>query len=415
MAEGRRLWTHRDRPEERTHLRWGAAALLVLVGVVSALVVPQGPDAAAGPAFDRASVAAAAADPPAALPVTTAEGPVAAPEVQPVNAPLPLKPTIPVGKGMWMHVFKRAYGGDPNLIVNHALSHGISHLYVRLGSSRMGFYAQGDLDRLLPVAHANGLKVVGWDFPYLDNVVGDVSRAVDEIRYRTPDGHGIDAFSADIETPSEGTNLTTANVEDYGEWLRGYAGPQFPLIAAVPRPNPKRWYPYAEATAYFDAIAPMVYWVNRDPATDVAGAIQALAPLGKPVIPVGQAYDPGIDGSHAWGPPSAADINKFMQTAADLGVASFSFWAWDTASPEQWQAISNSQLLHLRPLAEGPDKGERVAALQRVLKGLGHPIAVDGTFGAGTQAALAETQRQLGLPASGLLDRATLIALKQPR
>jgi peptidoglycan hydrolase-like protein with peptidoglycan-binding domain len=104
-----------------------------------------------------------------------------------------------------------------------------------------------------------------------------------------------------------------------------------------------------------------------------------------------------------------------MQTAADLGVASYSFWAWDTASGEQWAAIGNSRLLQLRPLFNGPDLGERVSALQRVLKGLGQPIAVDGNFGAHTQAALAELQRQLGIPSSGQLDRATLLALKQPR
>jgi hypothetical protein len=278
----------------------------------------------------------------------------------------------------------------------------------------MGFYAQGDLNKLLPVAHAAGLKVIGWDFPYLNDVPADADRAAAEIAYTTPDGHRIDAFAADIETPAEGTNLTAAGVDAYGHWVRDHAGPRFPLILAVPRPNPSRWYPYAEAAASFDAIAPMVYWVNRDPGTDVAGAIQALAPLGKPVIPVGQAYDPGIDGSHSWGPPSAADINKFMQTAADLGVASYSFWAWDTASPEQWQAIGASQLLHLEPLLDGPEFSARVAALQRVLKGLGQPVAVDGDFGEHTKGALAEVQRQLGVPATGILDWATLQALKRP-
>ena len=414
-AGGRRLWTHRDRPEEQTHLRWGAAALLVLVGVVSALVVPRAPDAlASGPEFDRASVARSA-DPPAALPVATAAGPVAAPVVQPVNVPLPLKTTVPVGKGMWVHVFDRASRGDVPQMVDHAVRHGLSHIYLRLGSSRKGFYAQKDLDALLPLAHAAGLKVIGWDFPYLNDPYADAERAAAEVAYVTPDGHKIDGFSADIETRSEGTNLTTDGARAYGIRVRELVGQQTLLIAAVPRPNPKRWYPYEAAVASFDAVAPMVYWVNRDPGADVAGAIGALAPHGKPVIPVGQAYDPGIDGSNSWGPPSAGDIDKFMQTAGDLGVASFSFWAWDTANAEQWKAIATSKVIQLRPLYDGPDLNERVASLQRVLRGLGQQIAVDGTFGAHTQAALAEVQRQLGLPVSGQLDRATLLALKQPR
>jgi hypothetical protein len=187
------------------------------------------------------------------------------------------------------------------------------------------------------------------------------------------------------------------------------------LIAAVPRPDARRWYPYDVVTAQFDAIAPMVYWINRDPASDVAGAIDTLAPLGKPIMPVGQAYDPGIDGSHSWGPPSAGDIHRFMQVAADRGVASYSFWSWDTANAEQWDAIAHSNVIDVQPLTPGPNLGTRVTALQRVLKGLGRPVAVDGSFGNGTRAALEDVQRQLGVPVTGVLDAATLQALKHPR
>jgi hypothetical protein len=382
--------------------------------VISALVVPHGPDAVAAPTFDSASVAASA-DPPAASPLPTANGPVAAPVVQPVNTPLPLKPTVPVGKGMWIHRFERAYGGNPDLIVNHALSHGLTHIYLRLGSSRMGFYGKGDLERLLPVAHQAGLKVVGWDYPYLLDAVADGDRAGEEINYVTASGDRIDAFAADIETASEGTNLTVDAVRLYNVRTRQRAGDLFPLIAAVPRPSPSRWFPYAEATQLFDAVAPMVYWVNRDPATDVARAIADLRPLNKPILPVGQSYDPGIDGSHSWGPPSAGDINKFMQTAGDLGVPSYSFWSWDTANPEQWSAISSASLIDLKPLGPGPDLGTRVTALQRVLRGLGRPVALDGSLGAPTIAALEDLQRQLGVPVTGQLDFATLQALKAPR
>jgi hypothetical protein len=403
----RSAWINRHQPEEIRRRRWTAATALLIVAVVGGLLVPRA-SATTPPTFDVAS-ALPSIDPPAALPAT-AVGP-AAPELQPVNVPLPLKPTVPVGKGMWVHQLKRAQGGDPHAIVDHALRHGLTHVYIRLGSSRMGFYAQGDLDRLLPVAHAAGIKVIGWDFPYLHDPYADAQRSAAEVAYTTPSGHRIDGFSADIETRSEGTNLTTDGARAYGIKLRELVGNQTLLIAAVPRPNPKRWYPYEAVTEHFDAIAPMVYWVNRDPATDVHGAITALAPLGKPVVPVGQAYDPAIDGSASWAPPSAADLHKFMQTAADLGVASYSFWAWDTASGEQWQAIAESKVVDVRPLSDA----DGISALQRVLNGLGHPVAVDGTFGDQTRSALAQLQRQLGVPPTGVLDKATLLALKNPR
>jgi hypothetical protein len=316
---------------------------------------------------------------------------------------------------MWVHVLDRVTRGNVQAMVNHAVEYGLTHVYVRLGSSRKGFYAQRDLDAVLPLAHRAGIKVIGWDFPYLQDPMGDAQRAAEEIAYTTADGHQIDGFSADIETPSEGTNLTTEGAQAYGSRLRELAGPQVLLIAAVPRPDPRRNYPYGAVTEPFDAIAPMVYWVNRDPGSDVAGAIAALAPLGKPILPVGQAYDPGIDGSHSWGPPSAAHIQRFMQTAGDLGVASYSFWAWDTANAEQWQAIGQSNLIDLAPIAPGTGNGAAVTALQRVLKGLGRPVAVDGAFGAGTKAALEDVQHQLGVPATGTLDSATVWALHNPR
>ncbi len=76
-------------------------------------------------------------------------------------------------------------------------------------------------------------------------------------------------------------NLTAEGAAAYGAKLRELVGPGYPLIATVPRPSPKRSFPFAEATAAFDAIAPMVYWQNRDPATDVAGAIDYLAQFGQ--------------------------------------------------------------------------------------------------------------------------------------
>ena len=69
-------------------------------------------------------------------------------------------------------------GGDANAIVARAKATGLTHLYVRTGSSVDGFYAAPFLDTLLPVAHAGGLKIIGWDFPYFADIGVDISRAV---------------------------------------------------------------------------------------------------------------------------------------------------------------------------------------------------------------------------------------------
>jgi putative peptidoglycan binding protein len=341
---------------------------------------------------------------------------VVAPAPEPAPAPPPAPPLparlIPLGKGMWLHYISDKATGSPDAIVKKAKRVGLTHIYVRLGSSKKGFYAQGDLDRLLPVAHAAGLKVVGWDFPYLFDPGADADRALAEINYATPDGHRIDSFSADIETASEGVNLTAEGAAAYGAKLRSLVGADYPLIATVPRPSPKRWFPFAEATQAFDAIAPMVYWQNRDPATDVAGAIAALAPLGKPVLPVGQAYDGGGEGGPA-GPPPKDALVRFMNTATAKGALGVSFWVWQTATAEHWAAISEAGQWHLP--AGDPKSRVQVAYLQRVLTHLGRPTNADGMLGPDTRAGLSYVQQRLGLPGTGVLDAATVNSILRPR
>jgi len=267
--------------------------------------------------------------------------PPAAVEPPPVRAAdaVPSERHVGLGKGMWLYQLSQTAGADS--VVAQARAVGLTHLYLRLGSTIDGFYDQSELDQLLPVAHAGGLKVVGWDFPYLFDPAADAQRAFDEISYATPDGHHIDAFSADIETAAEGVNLTAGGASAYGARLRELAGPGYPLIATVPRPSPGHWFPFAEATAAFDAIAPMVYWLNRDPVADVTGALADLAPFGKPVLPIGQAYDGGPEGGPPGKPPKEALV-RFMDAALARGALGVSFWAWHHLTADQWSAVHDA-------------------------------------------------------------------------
>jgi hypothetical protein len=353
------------------------------------------------PAPDRAAEATA---PPATTP---APAQAAAPSPAPAA-----KPMIPVGKGMWLYQLSMAEGGDPVKVVNKAKATGLTHVYLRLGSSKSGFYDQAELDKLLPVAHAAGIKVVGWDFVYLTDPADDAARAKAEIDYTTPTGQRIDAFSADIETAAEGVNLTPEGAAAYGAKLRALVGPNYPLIATVPRPSPVRPFPFAEATQSFDAIAPMVYWQNRDPATDVAGAIAVLAPLGKPILPVGQAYNGGPEGGPDRDPPKE-QLVAFMNTAFSKGALGVSFWVWNHATTDQWSAIDQATAWEL-PTGRAAS-GAAAVFLQRVLGVLGQPVAQDGVVGPATKAAIAAVQRSFGLPETGHLDAATALSITGPK
>jgi hypothetical protein len=89
------------------------------------------------------------------------------------------------------------------------------------------------------------------------------------------------------------------------------------------------------------AVAPMVYWLDREPDSDVAGTLQWLSQFGKPMLPIGQAYDGGPEGGRD-GPPSYDEIQSFMATAAQFGAAAVSFWSWQHASTEDWAAIQQT-------------------------------------------------------------------------
>ncbi len=358
------------------------------------------------PTPEIAHTGAGAAAPGAELPVPPAPraagAAVQAPEPAPARwaAAVPSAQRVPLGKGMWLYQLSQTAGAAA--VVRQAQAVGLTHLYLRLGSSKDGFYDQGELDQLLPAAHAGGLKVVGWDFPYLDDPGADAQRAADEIAYTTADGQRIDAFSADVETAAEGVHLSAAGAAAYGARLRELAGPGYPLIATVPRPATNVGYPFAEVTASFDAIAPMVYWLNRDPVAEVTAAIADLAPFGKPVLPIGQAYDGGPEGGPP-GKPAKEAVVRFMDAAVANGALGVSFWAFHDLTAEHWAAVGEATAWDLPADAAA---GDATGYLRRVLAVAGYPIT-GGPAGPATTTALTAAQHGFGLPATGTLDRAT--------
>ncbi|MGH9278924.1 MAG: hypothetical protein ACRD12_12575 [Acidimicrobiales bacterium] len=251
-----------------------------------------------------------------------------------------LEPSLPYGKGMWIWQPEKSDGGDIEAMINRAKAVGLSHIFVRTGSSWDGFYAAAFLDKIVPAAHKAKIRVYGWDFPRLIDPADDVQRALYAINHQAPGGHTIDGFAPDIETWSEGTHITAEAAAAYGEQLRASVGAGYPLIACVPRPSDytKRIYPYTEVIAQFDAVAPMVYWLNRQPDTDMAGALVDLVPFGKPIFPIGQAFDGGPEGGR-WGMPPPDELQRFMRVAHEGGVHGVSFWSWQAADQTMWDAI----------------------------------------------------------------------------
>ena len=419
-------------PEPAVHLQ----RLAAVVNLIEAPVpVPPGDEAAgaaaapaaaagAAPAADAAAAPADATAPPAEA-APPAAPPVAAPPVTAGTAPIapeavpPAKRGgLPIGKGMWIWMEDRADGGDPEAIVARAKATGLTHLFVRTGTLKGGFIGGPFLDRLLPVAHANDIRVYGWDFPYIERPGDDVNRALAAINHTTPDGHRIDGFSADIESTREGTNGNLEYINAYCSWLRENVGPDYPLIATVPNPTPAKvnaGFPYSVIVPHFDAVAPMVYWMNRDPAADVTNAITYLSQFGKPVFPIGQAYDGGPEGGPP-GVPGREAIIRFLQYADAAGGSGVSFWSWQHATPDVWDAVRDAAEFRLEaggPNGDGLTPG-MVRQYQTVLTGLGFPVAADGSWGPATTDAVKAYQAAAKLPVTGRIDQATRTFLLRP-
>ncbi len=343
----------------------------------------------------------------------------APPLVMPGDTRVPIVPTgvgaLPLGMGMWLYIPEEIEGGNVDALVARAQQVGLTHVYLRTGSSRGGFYAQRYMDELLPKAHAAGIRVYGWDFPYLDDVDSDVTRAVTAITYTTPSGDRLDGFAADIETASEGTNLSAEGAGAYGQRLRESVGAAYPLVAVVPRPSTQMQvrYPYAAVIPHFDAVAPMTYWLNRQPDTDVSNDVGFLISFGKPVLPIGQAYDGAPEGGRP-GPPPPEEIQRFLSAAQQAGAAGVSFWSWQHANQAIWDTLQAAP--EFRWEAGTPDtlRVDQVRALQAQLSRHGYPLGATGAWDDLTTDALRRYQERAGLPRSGVLDVATLAVLMEP-
>jgi len=316
---------------------------------------------------------------------------------------------------MWLYVPEEIERGSVDALVARARQVGLTHVYVRTGSSRGGFYAQAYMDELLPKAHAAGIRVYGWDFPYLDDVNADVSRALAAVTYTTPSGDRLDGFAADIETASEGTNLSAEGASAYGLGLRAGVGEAYPLVAVVPRPSSKMQarFPYQAVIPHFDAVAPMTYWLNRQPDTDVINDVGFLSAFGKPVIPIGQAYDGAPEGGRP-GPPPPEEIRRFLAAAQQVGAAGTSFWSWQHASQAIWDTLQAAPEFRWEAKPPAELRPDQVRGLQVQLSALGHPVPASGTWDDLTTGAVRAYQERAGLPASGILDPSTLATLMAP-
>ena len=245
------------------------------------------------------------------------------------------------GKGMWIWEWNSTDGGNADAVIQQAVAAGLHQLWVRVGDSQNGFYGAQELDALVPAAHARGIDVIAWGFPYLWDPVGDAQWTTQILDWHAPDGEQVDGYSADLEQSSEGVMMSAQRAAVYLELVRQTAGNRL-IVATVYPPSDMNWdggYPYHAMAPYVDAFAPMIYWECTDPGSDAMQDIARLQTL-RPVHVIGEAFNFADVGGRTIS-PSGAEISEFLSDSRKTGAVGASFWVWQEASPDEWAALTS--------------------------------------------------------------------------
>lgn len=242
---------------------------------------------------------------------------------------------------MWIWEWSSTDGGNAVEVVQQAMAAGLHQVWVRVGDSMNGFYGAQELNALVPVAHAHGIAVIAWGFPYLWDPVGDAQWTAQILDWRAADGEQVDGYSADLEESTEGVMMSAQRAAVYLEVVRQSAGSRL-VVATVYPPSDANWsggYPYQAMAPYVDAFAPMVYWECADPGTDATADVDRLLTL-RPVHVIGEAFNFAGSGGRT-DSPSGAEISEFMGASQRAGALGASFWVWQEATPDEWTALTD--------------------------------------------------------------------------
>jgi hypothetical protein len=198
---------------------------------------------------------------------------------------------------------------------------------------------------LLAATKHTGVSVIAWDFPKLDDPVADAQRLARAAAFHCGGCARVAAVAPDVETAAEGTRIGDSAVARYYAALRAALPAHIAILATVPWPSEKRIgrYPYARTAALTDALMPMAYWYNRDPAQVTATSMGFLSHFHKPIMPVGQGYDGRLDAPYLMRDLDPfGSVAAFLRIARDRGARHVSLWSWQTTGGHQWSALAKA-------------------------------------------------------------------------
>jgi hypothetical protein len=305
------------------------------------------------------------------------------------------------GDGMWIWQLGRVQGGDVDGIVARARANGVETVYVKSGDGT-NLWTQFS-SQLIARLKAGGLRVCAWQYVYGSNPVGEAETSAAAIE------RGADCFVIDAEAEYEGRY---AAAQRYVEALRKAVGPDFPLaLSSFPYVDYHPTFPYSVflGPGAAQANLPQMYWqaIGVSPDRIFERTYELNQPYDRPIFPLGQLYEG----------PNGADVARFRSLAAGYGARGVSWWSWQHARNQDWNAA-------LGQPAPGPpavdpgwvslargSRGDLVVRVQELLAGGGASLPISGNYGSLTAAAVRDLQARRGLSRTGVVDKATWLEL----
>ncbi|MBN2258216.1 MAG: nuclear transport factor 2 family protein [Anaerolineaceae bacterium] len=243
------------------------------------------------------------------------------------------------GKGSWIWKIKSCEAGNATAIANAATSASFTHVPIKIadGPYQYNYDRIAKVDLISPVREAlriRGILVWGWHYVYGYDPIGEANIAIQQIQRLGLDGYIIDA-EHEYKEPGKATAATR-----FMNALRA-ALPNLPIALSSYRfPTLHMAMPWTEFLNKCDYNMPQVYWeLAHNPVTQLTRCVnefKAITPY-RPIIPTGPTYSTGD-----W-QPNDYDIQRFLDTAKNLGLTGANFFSWDecrASTPSLWNIIS---------------------------------------------------------------------------
>lgn len=317
-----------------------------------------------------------------------------------------------IGRGMWIWVVAQSNGGDLASIAQTARTYGVSSLMIKAGDGS-GAWAQFN-PAVVAALHASGLRACAWQYVYGDQPIYEAEVGAAAVHA------GADCLVVDAESEYQGKYV---QAQEYILKLRQLIGSGFPLgLAGFPYIDYHPGFPYSVFLGRGGAQynVPQMYWpdIGTTPDQVYSHSYEFNVLFQRPIEPLGEVA----------GNPPASQVLRFRQLSRVYKATLVSWWDWQASSLGDWGAISEplggyqgltaDYTLPVLTVASsgGIWAGDLVVWAQEHLLEAGHPVKVDGDFGAQTQAAVQQFQSAHGLPITGVVDSATWQALlRYPR